>query len=155
VAFETGPFAGQSIEQEGFDETFYASNGVVPSATIGHATGGGQIAHNGGEPTRVTVAFEVGQPELGRVQGRCSINDPATGTRVKCIDATTYGQAGNTATWTGHAEINGVLETYRITVIDTDEPNRGADTFTFESDSYTITGNVTRGNVQVHQTATP
>jgi hypothetical protein len=65
---------------------------------------------------------------------------------------TDYQQVGNTATWEGEAEVNGVREDYRITVTDNGEPNQGIDTFSITTDSgYEAAGNVERGNVQLHK----
>ena len=54
-------------------------------------------------------------------------NDSETNSRVKCLTVTNYQQIGNTATWEGTAEVNGVREHYRITVQDNGEPNQGID----------------------------
>jgi hypothetical protein len=48
----------------------------------------------------------------------------------------------------GNAEVNGVIEDYRITVQDNGEPNRGIDNFTIDTTSYDAGGPVTYGNVQ-------
>ena len=131
-------------------ESFVLSNGLLPLDTTGKATGGGQLG-DVTSPAHVSFGFEVKQPELGKLQGRCVVNDSASNTRVKCLDVTSYSQVGNTATWTGHAEVNGAAENYRITVQDNGEPNQGIDTFAFHSDSYDAAGNVQYGNVQLHK----
>jgi hypothetical protein len=143
-------FVDTSFFQRGFTETFDASNGVLPLDTTGKATGGGQL-RDVTKPAPVTFGFEVKQPHLGTLQGRCLINDSASNTRVKCLDVTSYGQAANTATWTGHAEVNGTVEDYRITVQDNAEPNNGTDTFAFNSTSYQTAGTVEHGNIQLHK----
>jgi hypothetical protein len=137
-------------EEEGFLESFTLSRGVLPLDATGKATGGGQI----GDLTslaRVSFGFEVKQPETGRLQGRCLVNDPAASTRVKCLTVTSYQQIGNTATWEGTAEVNGDREHYRITVQDNGEPNQGIDMFSIKTDTYEAAGNVQHGNVQLHK----
>jgi hypothetical protein len=133
-----------------FGESFLTSSGVLPLDTTGKATGGGQLGDIL-DRDHVTFGFEVKQPELGKLQGRCLVNDSASNTRVKCLDVTSYSQIGNTATWTGHAEVNGVRQDYRITVQDNGEPNQGTDTFAFDSDSYDVAGNVQNGNIRLHK----
>ena len=145
-----GPCTAET-EYEFFFEDFLLSTGVLPLDTSGKATGGGQI----GDLTslgRVTFGFEVKKTEdPDHLQGRCLVNDPAESTRVKCLTVTDYQQVGNTATWEGEAEVNGVREDYRITVQDNGEPNRGIDTFSITTESYEAAGNVTHGNVQLHK----
>jgi hypothetical protein len=131
-------------------EFFYLSNGVLPLDTTGKATGGGQLAGGAGA-SHVSFGFEVKQPQLGQLQGRCNINDNVSGARVKCVDVTSYQQIGNTATWTGNAIVNGVSQSYRITVQDNGEPNQGVDTFSFQSADYSVQGNVAHGNIQLHK----
>ena len=133
-----------------FHEEFLLSTGVLPLDTTGKATGGGQL----GDITslgQVSFGFEVKQPELGRLQGRCLVNDSAANMQVKCLTVTSYQQVGNTATWEGAAEVNGVREHYRITVQDNGEPNQGIDTFSIVTESYEAAGNVQHGNVQLHK----
>ena len=139
------------VEAELFYEGFSLSTGVLPLDTTGKATGGGQI----GDITsfaQVTFGFEVKKTEdPDRLQGRCLVNDRAKETHVKCLTVTSYQQVGNTATWEGTAEVNGVREHYRITVQDNGEPNQGIDTFSIKTDTYDAAGNVTHGNVQLHK----
>jgi hypothetical protein len=100
----------------------------------------------------VTFGFNVRKDENEtRLKGTCSVLDHATGTHVKCLTVTSYQQVGNTATWEGTADVNGVREDYRITVQDNGEPNQGIDMFSIVTDSYEAVGNVTHGNVQLHK----
>jgi hypothetical protein len=135
-----------------FSEQFFFPNGVLPFDTTGKATGGGQL-NDVTKPVPVTFGFEVKQPQPGALQGRCLINDSASNAHVKCVDVTSYGQVGNTASWRGHAEVNGVVEDYLITVQDNGEPNNGTDTFAFDSTSYHAAGTVGYGNIQLHKQA--
>ncbi|MBA2359399.1 MAG: hypothetical protein H0V79_00445 [Actinobacteria bacterium] len=101
---------------------------------------------------RVSFGFNVRKDETEtRLKGSCNVVDHATGTHVKCLTVTDYQQIGNTATWKGTAEVNGVVENYRITVQDNGEPNQGLDTFSIKTDSYEAAGNVQHGNVQLHK----
>jgi hypothetical protein len=101
---------------------------------------------------RVTFGFNVRRDENEtRLKGTCNVLDHATNTHVKCLTVTDYHQIGNTATWEGTAEVDGVEEEYRITVQDNGEPNQGLDTFMIETESYRAAGTVERGNVQVHK----
>ena len=141
-------------EQEYFLETFIASTGVLPVDTHGKATGGGQILSGSDPLERVTFGFNVRKdPNETRLKGTCNVLDHATNTHVKCLNVTDYQQIGNTATWEGTAEVNGVVEDYRITVQDNGEPNQGLDTFSIKTDSYEAAGNVQHGNVQLHKQA--
>jgi hypothetical protein len=145
-------FASCEIDHhELFNEQFLLSTGVLPLDTTGKATGGGQIGDNGLLGRVVSFGFEVKQPELGRLQGRCLVNDPAANARVKCLTVTSYQQVANTATWEGTAEVNGVREPYRITVQDNGEPNQGIDVFSITTATYQAAGNVQYGNVQLHK----
>jgi hypothetical protein len=137
---------------ESFSEYFHLSNGVLPLDTSGKATGGGQVL--GANPLeRVTFGFNVRKSEdETRLQGTCNVLDHATGTHVKCLNVTDYQQIGNTATWEGTAEVNGVEEDYRITVQDNGEPNQGVDMFRIDTETYDVPlSPVTHGNVQLHK----
>ena len=131
-------------------ENFTLSRGLLALDTTGKATGGGQLGDLlSGD--FVSFGFEVKQPELGKLQGRCVVNDSEASTKIKCLDVTSYSQIGNTATWTGRAEVNGAIEDYRITVQDNGEPNQGIDTFSIVTESYEAASNVEHGNVQLHK----
>ena len=137
---------------EFFSEYFYLSTGVLPVDTSGKATGGGQVMSGSNPLERVTFGFNVRKDENGtRLKGTCNVLDHATRTHVKCLTVTGYQQIGNTATWQGTAEVNGVREHYRITVQDNGEPNRGIDTFSIVTETYQAAGNVQHGNVQLHK----
>jgi hypothetical protein len=136
----------------GTSETFTSESGVLPPDTRGAATGGGYIVNPIVSNKRVAFGFEVKRSAgSSRLQGRCLVRDSLANTQVRCLDVTSYQQVGNTATWTGHAVVNGIPEEYRITVQDNGEPNRGVDTFSIKTESYETAGNVSQGNVQVHQ----
>ncbi len=127
-------------------EFFELSNGVVPAP--GKATGAGWL-RDGGTNGRLRFSFEARRSEEG-LQGRCLVFDGSTETRVKCLDVTSYAQVGDTATWTGTAEVNGSLEQYRIRVQDNGESNQGLDTFSIETETFEVAGTVVHGNVRLH-----
>ena len=142
--------AGGTQEFSGFYED-YRSDRVVPVDTYGKATGGGQVASPSDTDQGVTFGFTVEKredPEF--LKGQCNVVDHATGDHIVCRTVTDYQQIGNTVTFEGTADVNGVEEEYRITVQDNGEPNQGVDTFSIVTDSYEAAGNVPEGNVQVH-----
>jgi hypothetical protein len=148
VGLVSGTCSIQHIEL--LNEQFLLSTGVLPLDTTGKATGGGQF-RDMASLAPVSFGFEVKQPELGRLQGRCLVNDPHASTRVKCLTVTSYQQVANTATWEGTAEVNGASESYRIIVQDNGEPNQGNDMFSIKTETYEAAGNVEHGNVQLHK----
>jgi hypothetical protein len=132
-------------------ENFTSESDVLPVDSTGKATGGGQIGPPLAGGTNVRFGFEAKRTaDPTRLQGRCVVIDPASDVQVRCLDVTTYHQIGSTATWTGTATVEGDLEEYRIVVQDNGEPNQGIDTFSIKTDSFAAAGNVTRGNVQLH-----
>ena len=128
-----------------FVENFASDLGATePLITPGQATGGGQI------PGNVTFGLTAKSDQKG-VKGNCTLIDRATGTVAKCLDATTYAQTGTHAVIRGHALVNGVATTYRISVDDNGEPGAGVDTFSFSTDlGYGASGVLSEGNIQIH-----
>ena len=72
------------------------------------------------------------------------------GTKVKILDVTLFAIAGSHATFVGRAEVNNVVENYRIDVDDLGEPGTGVDAIRIITDSYATGGTLTGGNIQVH-----
>ena len=133
-----------------FSEQFLLSSGVVPLTTPGQATGGGQIDHVSGG-TGVTFGFTAYSREDGSILAQCSVVDEDV--HIVCDDATQYSQAGNTATFSGSATVNGLDTTYRIEVVDSAESGIGQDSFAITTRSgYSAGGILTQGDVQVHPT---
>lgn len=132
-------------------EHFDISDGVLPLrlGTTGKATGGGQLRSAADPLASVSFGFNVRGVER-RLEGTCNVLDQQAGVHVKCLTVDSYAHVGNTATWTGTADVNGVIERYRITTQDNGEPNRGADTFFLDTATYDTGGPVTHGNVQIH-----
>jgi hypothetical protein len=118
---------------------------VEPLTSPGQATGGGQI------PEDVTFGFTAKSDDKG-FKGNCIVIDRTTMTMVKCLDATSYFQAGTHASFAGNAIVNGVATTYHITVDDEAEPGAGTDSFSITTETgYSASGMLTQGNIQVHQ----
>lgn len=142
----------QETEREVFAEYFAVSNGVVRVVeTYGMADGGGQVASTSDSDEGVTFGLTVEKREDPEyLHGQCNVLDDATGDHIVCRTVTDYQQVGNTATFEGVADVNGVEEEYRITVQDNGEPNQGVDTFSIVTETYEAAGNVPEGNVQVH-----
>jgi hypothetical protein len=130
-----------------FTEIFHSSN-LVPS-TFGKVTGGGNISPTAGG-SGVTFGFNAQNTENG-MKGSGTIIDHNAGVRVKILDVTTFSIVGTHATFTGTAEVNGVVEKYRIDVDDLGEPGTGLDSFKIVTDSYGAGGTLSGGNIQVHK----
>jgi hypothetical protein len=128
-----------------FYENFLSDlTATEPLTSAGQATGGGRI------PGDINFGFTAKSDNNG-FKGNCTVIDRSSGTMVKCLDATSYFQAGTHATFGGNATINGSPTTYRIKVDDNGEPGAGLDTFTITTTSgYSATGVLTDGNIQVH-----
>lgn len=121
-----------------FTETFVSTG--FQNGPVQKATGGGRIAPD--------VSFGFVAMSDGS-KGECSIVDHTTGTRLKCLDVTSYSQAGNVATFSGDATVDGSPTTYTIQVEDGGEPGVGVDAFSIEAGAYAAGGPLTEGNVQV------
>lgn len=115
---------------------------VLPASTPGQATGGGKVPG-------ATFGFNAKSDAKG-IKGACNVVDDVTGVHVKCLDVSTYAQTGNSATFYGTADVDGVTQRYVITVTDNGEAGT-ADHFRIAtSGGYTAGGVLTSGNVQVH-----
>jgi hypothetical protein len=148
------------LEVEHLAEDFFLSDGVVPvqpgtplpstppSSVHGKATGGGRVLSTTAQHDMVTVGFNV-RSSQDRLQGSCNVVDLRADVHVRCLTVDSYAQVGTTAVWTGTAQVDGIVERYRITVQDDGEPNR-TDTFRIHTGSYDVGGLVVDGNVQVH-----
>lgn len=139
-------------------EFFLVSNGVVPAITPGHVTGGGQIDHPrpGGNASGVTFGLQASSDATTAdgIRANCTVNDHEANVFIKCLDATTFFQVGNTVTFEGDAEVNGSVERYQIEVTDNGEPGIVRDTFHIQTESgYSASGLLTQGNIQVHDVA--
>jgi hypothetical protein len=118
---------------------------VLPQATAGQTTGGGQIAWTNGP---VVFGFNA-QNVNGHLKGNCNLIEQASQLQIKCLSVTTLVISGTHATFAGEATVNSVATTYRIDVDDLGEPGTGRDIFKIQTDAgYTATGVLTAGNIQ-------
>ncbi len=60
---------------------------LLPTSSPGQVTGGGQVANAAGND-QVAFGFNAKSDSNG-VKGECTLVDPSTNTKVKCLDATT------------------------------------------------------------------
>jgi hypothetical protein len=114
-------------------------NYVLPASTAGKTTGDGRIG-------TVTFSFTA-KSDASTLSGTCKIISSTV--TAKCVDVIAYVQTGNSATFYGHATVNGVETLYRIHVVDASKSGAG-DVFTFTTAiGYTIGGTLTEGNLKV------
>lgn len=124
---------------------------LLPTATAGQVTGGGQIPNSAGN-AKIAFGFTAKSASTG-IKGECSVIDiaPATNIKVKCTDVIDLTVSGTHATLFGDATVNGVATTYRIDANDYAEPGTGVDTFKIQTASgYAASGTLVGGNNQVH-----
>jgi hypothetical protein len=113
---------------------------VLPASTAGTATGGGRIG-------AVTIGFTA-KSDANTLTGNCTV--VTTTVTVKCLDVLAYVRAGNSATFYGHATINGIQTLYRIHVVDVSEFGAGRDLFNLTTaNGHNVAGTLTEGNLQV------
>lgn len=121
---------------------------VLPNATAGQVTGGGQVLNAAGTD-KIAFGFTAKSDSNG-LKGRCNLVDPSTKTKLDCSDVTAVAVNGSHATIYGEGVINGQSTTYKVTVDDLGEPGAGSDTFTIHTASgYQAGGILKSGNVQV------
>jgi hypothetical protein len=143
--FKSGQEPGELLALK-FTQIFHSSSLVI--STLGKVTGGGSILQ--GEGGRgVTFGFNANNTDKG-MKGSGSIIDHSVGTTVKIREVTTLAVAGTHATILGTAEVNGVVEDYRIDVDDLGEPGADGDTFKIVTNTYGTAGILTGGNIQIH-----
>ena len=130
-----------------FTEIFHSSNFVI--STLGKVTGGGNILQTQGG-RGVTFGFNAQNTDKG-MKGSGSIIDHGVGTTVRIREVTTLAMAGTHATILGTAEVNGVVENFRIDVDDLGEPGTDSDSFKIVTDTYGTAGILTGGNIQIHK----
>ena len=158
-SYQVAPFPGEDVitayadtndngvQDEGEPAGTATKTVVLPSSTLGHATGGGKALRNQvvGTTDTITFAFTAKSSADG-LKGLCSVLDPTAGIEITCLDVLAYRQFGNEATFYGAAEQNGVRTVYRITVID----NGAQDLFWIQTAlGYSAGGPVVEGNLRV------
>lgn len=117
----------------------------------GSVTGSGTIS----SPVRGQVSFDLSAKQDGTgVTGSCTVNEPATKTKVKCLGVTsiTFEQLSSgckKATLDGLATVNGTSTTYEIRVVDCGSPPTN-DSFSIQTGTgYHRSGVLTSGNINV------
>jgi hypothetical protein len=142
--FEGTVSSGSIAQTRAFNEAFRSEQTeVVPLASTGQVTGGGQAGD---------VVFGLtAKADAKGTKGECNVVDQAAGVKVKCLTATTFVQSGNHATIIGSATVNGAPATYRIDVFDNAEPGHDADSFAIQTSvGYSAGGVLSDGNIQLH-----
>ncbi|HEY9285874.1 MAG TPA: post-COAP-1 domain-containing protein [Pyrinomonadaceae bacterium] len=137
-------------------------DGTETVAAVGHAhasfygdgktTGGGHILKAGGNKG-VHFGFNAQLKNNGTLDANGVIQDHNSNDRIKILTADSYVSNGVNTTFSGQCEFNGTPQQYEITVSDVDEPGRGVDSFSVTSGSYTRSGILTGGNIQVRGVA--
>lgn len=144
--FKSGQFPGELMALK-FTQIFHSSKVLI--STLGKVTGGGNILQTSGG-RGVTFGFNAQNTDKG-MKGSGSIIDHSIGTTVKIREVTTLVIAGTHATILGTAEVNGVVENFRVDVEDLGEPGADGDSFKIVTDTYGTAGILTGGNIQVHK----
>jgi hypothetical protein len=122
---------------------------VLPEATPGQATGGGQVMNSAGTD-KIAFGFTAKSDSAG-LKGECTLVDPSTLTRIKCTGVTSLAQSGTEASIYGDATVNGAATTFHMVVDDNADPGAGHDTFRLHTASgYTAEGTLTNGDVALH-----
>ena len=115
----------------------------LPLSTTGAADGSGVLQPRA---ARAAAAVDFSFNTAGR--GKCQIKDANTGTTVRCADLVTYVQVGAYAYFYGFADVNGVMQMFRLDVKDGGQSS--LDTFTLIAEQgYVLAGTVMKGNIQV------
>ena len=130
-----------------FTEVFHSSNVVLP--TFGKVTGGGNLTQ-GDQKAAVTFGFNAQNTDNG-MKAAGTVIDHNAGVKVKILDVTAFSISGTHATFSGTAEVNGVVEKYTIDVEDVGEPGTGLDSFRLVTSSYGTGGTLSGGNIQIHK----
>jgi hypothetical protein len=135
--------------------------------TVSNGTSAGSSAYQYQYPVNVTGSGTIDNSTKGQVSfslsakvdetgaaGSCSVNEPATKTKIKCLGVTSiFSTVENGCTFadiTGPATINGTPTTYEIQVEDCGEPGNGHDSFAIVADGFSRGGVLTSGNITVH-----
>jgi hypothetical protein len=102
---------------------------------------------------QVSFSLSAKVDETGTT-GSCSVNEPATKTKIKCLGVTsifpTVDNGCTLADITGPATINGTPTTYEIQAEDCGSPGTGHDSFAIVADGFERGGVLTSGNITVH-----
>jgi hypothetical protein len=113
-------------------------------------TGSGSIGAPNGK-----VSFDISaKNDSGVTTGSCTVNEPKSKIKIKCIDVTSLTYAtpaeGPIAVINGTATFNDTVVAYRIVVHDGGNPGVGNDTFSITtSNGYDRSGVLTDGNLTI------
>ena len=142
-------FGGMSLDIHDGSETAAAVGHLHASFYgDGKATGGGHIL-KAGSNKGVHFGFNAQLKNNGMLHGNGVIQDHDTEDRIKILNVNSFVSDGVNATFTGQCEFNGAPQAYSITVADINEPGRDFDTFSVTTGSYSRSGILTGGNIQV------
>jgi hypothetical protein len=157
-SYQVGPFPGEDTisayadvnangVQEAGEPTATATNTIVlPPSTPGRTTGEGKYVDN--QFGEVTFTLNT-RSDGSTLRGSCKFTEKASGTTIKCLDVLAYVQYGNSATFYGHAERDGVSTLYAISVVDYG-PHGPADYVVVSTAAgYAAGGALTNGDIQV------
>jgi hypothetical protein len=128
-----------------------ASSAAYQYQYSGSVTGSGTID----SPAKGQVSFSLSAKldDTGAT-GSCSVNEPATKTKIKCLGVTSldFGTVAGcpTAVVQGPATINGQPTSYQIVAVDCGSPGVGHDSFSIQADGFTRSGTLSSGNITVH-----
>ena len=123
---------------------------TTQTVTKDFMTGGGYIIVNNDHGN---FGFVAGlKPGQSTVSGQLNYMDHGTGMHVKSIDIKSYSGSGNTRTFSGDAQINGVSGyTFTVTATDNGNPGAGKDMFSIQlSNGYSASGVLAGGNIMLH-----
>lgn len=156
-------YAGDMVR--GFDVySFTPCEGVgcliIPNNTPGRASGGGHLDGSSAEMTilrgttaggKATFGFDA-EYVTGQVTptGHLTFKDRTTGKDVESTSIDSFDAAGNRATFTGRATVDGIPGVaFFVEVVDNGEPGRQDSFRLVVADGYGAMGTLTGGNIQV------
>jgi hypothetical protein len=167
--------AGPDLTFNGSFDAFVAKVAGMPVevSTPSKVTGGGAIDSSGNILTLATLLIQSGTNPGGKATlgfvveftsggaaptGNLTYNDHEAQVRIKAIAyqllvisdvSPVCPTVGKHAKFTGTADVNGVQETFEVEVDDCGEPG-DADTFSIKTATYSASGILLSGNIQIH-----
>jgi hypothetical protein len=116
-------------------------------------SGSGTIPGINGSQVSFSVSVKF---DASGTTGSCSVHEPATRTKVKCLGVTSLNFAVFSADkigaqFSGPATVNGVATTYQITTTDLGTPGKDTDGFFVKTGTgFQRSGALTSGNISIH-----
>jgi hypothetical protein len=139
---------GNGIADAGEPVVRATNTWLLPEATPGEVTGGGQAPTTDAE-AEIAFGFNAKSSD-GRLNGHCNVVDQAADVHITCVDVTSLVRNGTRASIFGNGSINGNSTIYRIDVEDAAEPGADRDSFRIVTGSgYVAGGLLLRGNIQM------